>query len=120
MSIGRKIVIVIRGLIVSYAVTGALLALLAFFVFRFQLGENITNMAIVSIYVIVTFLGGFVTGKKVREQKFIWGFILGFSYILIISIIAILLGQAFHVTSTANLTTVALCVGGGLLGGMLS
>ena len=40
--------------------------------------------------------------------------------IVIISVIAIILGQVFHVTSTASLTTIALCVGGGLLGGMLS
>ena len=120
MSIGRKFALVIQGLIISYAVTGALLVLLAFFVFKFQLGESITDIAIVAIYVIVTFFGGFITGKKVREQKFLWGFLLGVLYILIISLVAIIIGQTFHVASTANLTTAALCIGGGLLGGMLS
>lgn len=120
MSIGRKFATVIKGLIFSYAVTGVLLAVLAFLVFKFQLGESITDIAIVAIYVIVTFIGAFITGKKVREQKFLWGFLLGLLYILIISIVAIIVGQTFHVASTANLTTAALCIGGGLLGGMLS
>lgn len=120
MSAGRKFAVVVRGLMISYAVTGALLLLLAFLVFKFQLGESATDIAIVAIYVIVTFVGGFVTGKKVKEQKFLWGLLLGLLYILIISAIAILLGQAFHVTNTANLSTAALCIGGGLLGGMLS
>lgn len=120
MSVGRKFAVVIKGLIFSYALTGALLAVLAFLVFKFQLGESVANVAIVAIYVVVTFLGAFITGKTVKEQKFLWGFLLGFLYILIISILAIAIGEAFQVTSTANLTTAALCVGGGLLGGMLS
>lgn len=120
MSIGRKMGIVMRGLIVSYAVTGVLLALLAFLVFKFHLTESVTDLTIVGIYVVVTFLGAFVIGKKVKEQKFIWGFLLGLLYILIISVVAMALGQVFEVASTANLTTAALCIGGGLLGGMLS
>ncbi len=120
MSIGSKIGIVIKGLIFSYAITGVLLAVLAFLVFRFGLSESITDVTITAIYVVVTFLGAFIVGKRVKERKFLWGFLLGFFYIVIISAVAIALGQVFDVTSTANLSTVALCVGGGLLGGMLS
>jgi putative membrane protein (TIGR04086 family) len=120
MSVGRKIGIVVRGLIFSYVVTGVLLGILAFLVFRFQLAESVTDLAIVAIYVIVTFSGAFLIGKRVQQKKFLWGLLLGLLYILIISVVAILLGQMFQVTDTANLTTVALCVGGGVLGGMLS
>ena len=120
MSIGMKMSVVIKGLILSYAMTGVLLAILAFMVFQFDLAESVTDVSIIAIYVLVTFLGAFVVGKKVKEQKFLWGFLLGFLYIVIISIVAIALGQVFQVNSTANLTTAALCIGGGLLGGMLS
>ena len=120
MSIGRKFTIVVKGLIVAYAVTGVLLALLAFLVFRFGLSESVTDIAIVAIYVLVTFIGAFITGKAVKERKFVWGWLPGILYILIISIVAIAVGQVFQVASTANMTTAALCVGGGLLGGMLS
>ncbi len=120
MSVGAKLGVVVKGLIFSYVVTGLLLLGLAFCVFQFGLAENITDVCITAIYVIVTFLGAFIVGKRVKEQKFLWGFLLGFLYIVIISIVAIALGQVFEVTSTANLTTMALCIGGGLLGGMLS
>lgn len=120
MSIGAKFGVVIKGLILAYAVTGVLLALLAYLVFQFDLTEKITDLSIVAIYVVVTFLGAFIVGKRVKEQKFFWGFLLGFLYIMIISIVAIVLGEVFQVTSTANITTAALCIGGGLLGGMLS
>lgn len=120
MSVGKKFATVIKSLIISYAVTGILLVLLAFLVFKFQLGDSVVNISIVGIYVVVTFLGAFITGKKVKEQKFLWGFLLGLLYIMIISVVAILLGQVFRVDNTANLSAVALCIGGGLLGGMLS
>ena len=120
MSIGKKFTMVIQGLIFSYALTGLLLVLLAFLVFKFQLGEQAADISIIAIYVAVTFFGALITGKKVKEQKFFWGFLLGAMYILIISVIAIIIGYTFDVVSTANFTTVALCIGGGLLGGMLS
>lgn len=120
MSLGRKFGAVVKGLIFSYAVTGLLLVLLAFLVYNFGLSEKIADLSIVGIYVVVTFIGAFITGKKVKEHKFLWGFLLGFLYIFIISAVAILLGQTFHVNSTANITTAVLCIAGGLLGGMLS
>lgn len=120
MSIGRKLSVVIKGLILSYAVTGLLLVLLAFAVYRFGLGESVADMAIIVIYVATTFIGAFAVGKKVKEQKFLWGLLLGILYISIISAVAIIISHAFNVTDTANLTTAALCVGGGMLGGMLS
>lgn len=120
MSVGKKFWIVLKGLIFSYVATGLLLMILAFCVFRFHLGEKMVDLAIILIYVLVTFLGAFIIGKKVKKQKFLWGFLLGFLYILIISVIAIGIGVVFDVTSTANFTTAALCIGGGILGGMLS
>ena len=120
MSVSRKFGTVVKGLMVSYAITGLLLAVLAFLVYKFKLTENVTDVAIIAIYVLVTFLGAFIVGKRVKEQKFLWGFLLGFLYILIITIVAFALGQIFAVTSTASITTIALCIGGGLLGGMLS
>lgn len=120
MSIGRKLGVVVRGLIISYAVTGVLLALLAFIVYKFKLTESVTDLAIIAIYVVVTFLGAFATGKRVKEQKFLWGLILGTLYIAIIMAAAIIISRTFHVADTTNITTALLCIGGGLLGGMLS
>ncbi len=120
MSVGRKMSVIVKGLIVSYAVTGLLLAVLAFAVYKFGLTESVTDMAIVAIYVIVTFLGAFIVGKRIKEQKFLWGLILGTLYIAIITAAALAISHTFHVADTANITSAILCVGGGLLGGMLS
>ena len=120
MSIGKKVSVVIRGLILSYAITGVLLALLAFAVYKLKLTESVADMVIIAIYVVVTFIGAFVVGKRIKEQKFLWGLLLGCLYILIISLAAVAVSHAFHVPDTSSLTTAMLCIGGGLLGGMLS
>ncbi len=120
MSIGRKIGTVVKGLMVSYAITGILLVLLAFLVYKFKLAESVTDIAIIVIYVVVTFFGAFVVGKKVKNRKFLWGFLLGFLYIAIITLVAWILSRFFPVSGAVNWSAVALCIGGGLLGGMLS
>jgi putative membrane protein (TIGR04086 family) len=120
MSIGKKIGVVIRGLIISYAVTGLLLAALALAVYKLKVPESVTDLAIIAIYVAVTFLGAFVVGKRVKEQKFLLGLLLGILYIGIITLATVLISHTFSVPNTANITTAFLCVGGGLLGGMLS
>lgn len=119
-SMGRKVTYVLRGLIAAYVITGAVLAGLAFLVYRFELSEQITDLAIVAVYVIVTVIGGFITGKKMKTHRFMWGFILGIMYIGILYGIAILLSQTLHVCNTTNITTIILCIGGGTVGGMLS
>ena len=120
MSVGKKFSVMIRGLIISYAVTGVLLATLAFVVYKLKLTESVTDLAIIAIYVMVTFLGAFIVGKRVREHKFVWGLLLGVLYIAIITLAGVLISHTFHVPDTANITTAVLCIGGGLLGGMLS
>ena len=120
MSIGKKMGILVKGLIISYAVTGLLLAILAFAVFKLHLTESMADLAIIAIYVIVTFLGAFVVGKRVKERKYLWGLILGVVYIAIITAAAFAISHAFHVPNTADITTALLCVGGGLVGGMIS
>ena len=97
-----------------------LLALLALAVYKLGISESMADILIIAIYVIVTFVGAFIVGKRVKEQKFLWGLILGVLYIAIISLAAIMISHTFHVADTSNVTTALLCVGGGLLGGMLS
>lgn len=120
MSISKKIGTVFKGLILSYAATGMLLVLLAFFVYKYKLTEVVADLSIIIIYVLVTFLGAFFVGKKIQYKKYFWGFLLGALYITIISVVGMLLGNILSVESTVSISTVALCVGGGILGGMVS
>ena len=52
----------LRGLLLAYGLTGIMLLLLAFLLFRFDLKENMVSMGIVLVYILSCFLGGILAG----------------------------------------------------------
>lgn len=115
-----KVLILLGLLVFAYVLTGILLLGLAFLLYKFRLDEKIVNIAIIVIYVAVTFLTGFLAGKKLKVRKFLWGFFLGAGYFAILAAVSLIAGQQETVFGSHLLTTFLLCAGGGMLGGMLS
>ncbi len=110
----------VKTLLFSYILTGILLALLAFLLYRLRLGEKAVSAAIIVIYVAATFFGGFVAGKKLESRRFLWGLVMGAAYFLVLALISLAAGQGGIQLGNSFLTTFVLCAGGGMLGGMLS
>lgn len=119
-SVNGRVLILIGLLVFAYVITGGLLLGLAFLLYKFRLDEKVINMAVIVIYVLVTFLTGFLAGKKLKVRKFLWGFLLGAGYFLILAVVSLVVGQQETVMGKHLLTTFLLCAGGGMLGGMLS
>ncbi len=117
---GGKCLYYLIFMVLAYIVTAALLLGLAFLLYKFHLNEKVINISVIVIYVLVTFLDGFVAGKKMKVRKFLWGFLLGSGYFLILAVISHFAGTAKTVVGPNLFTTFALCAGGGMLGGMLS
>lgn len=109
---------VIKALIGSYMVTGAFLLALAFLIFRFELKENVVSIFIIIIYVIATFVGGFIIGKSMKNKKYFWGFVVGFLYVVLLVLITLGIYRTFN--NNDIITTLILCVCSGTIGGMLS
>ena len=120
MSKSLKVLEVIRSLVAAYIFTGVALAALAFVIYKWELNETIVNIVIMAVYVIASFIGGFITGKRVKERKFFWGLIMGGLYILIIYGVSMIMSASLDMISTANVAACLLCLGGGMLGGMVS
>ena len=118
--IGKKVMWVLKSLLASYIVTGILLLVLTFLVYKFELNEEIVVGAIVAIYVLSTFMGGFIIGKLTEVRKFVWGMAIGSIYVLLLFLISYGVYREFNTNGLNVITTVALCVGGGTLGGMIS
>lgn len=118
--VGKKVMWVLKSLLASYIVTGILLLILTFLVYKFELNEQIVVGAIVAIYVISTFLGGFIIGKLTEVKKFIWGMAVGAIYVLLLFLISYGVYREFNTNGLNVVTTIVLCVGGGTLGGMLA
>ena len=65
---GLPIFYLLRVLLFSYLITGFLLLLLAFLLYRVGLSEKVVTISIIGIYVIATFLAGFLAGKKMEKH----------------------------------------------------
>ena len=115
-----KIVEMGKALLISYLVTGVILAILSYFVFQYEIKERIVNIMIVATYVIANFMGGFICGKRMKERKFLWGLGLGVMYAAILLVVSYALGNGGALMDKSNLTMLMLCTGGGMLGGMLA
>ena len=75
-----KVIWWIKSLLASYIVTGILLLVLTFFMYKFELNEKIVSAAIVGIYVVSTLIGGMIIGKLTKSKRYLWGMVLGIVY----------------------------------------
>lgn len=116
----QKIMWMLKAMLASYIVTGLLLLLLTFLLYQFKLDEQTVVAGIIVIYVVSTFIGGLILGKLTKKRKFFWGSILGGLYFLLLFAISYGIYREFNTNGLNAITTALLCVGGGMLGGMVS
>ena len=107
-------------LLLSYLITIGGLLLLALLLYKIPLSESAVNIGIILIYILSTFLTSFICGKKMKKRKFLWGFILGTSYFLVLLVISLITNQSNVILGTNVLTSFMICAGAGTLGGMLA
>lgn len=117
---GTPVISLLKCLLFSYILTGGLLLLLALLLYRFSLSEKIVSISIIVIYVAATFFAGFAAGKKMQNRKFIWGLLEGSAYFLVLVMVSLIVNHTISDIANGFFTTLFLCAGGGMLGGMLS
>lgn len=115
-----KVRAILRSLLFSYAVTGIFLLLLAFLLFQFDLGEKPVSAGIVAVYILSCLLGGFMAGKIIRKDKYLWGILVGVFYYLLLITVSFAVKGKWDMSLMHAVTTFFMCLGGGALGGMLS
>ncbi len=115
-----KVVFVLKCMLASYLLTAGLLLFLALMLYRFGLSEKVVSVCIIVIYIAVTFLAGFIAGKRAGEKKFLWGLAMGCIYFLILTAVSVLVNRSMEDQVSNMITVFLLCGGSGMLGGMLS
>lgn len=110
----------LKCLLFSYILTAGLLLLLALLLYKLELSEQVVSISIIVIYVIACFFAGFVTGKQVGQQKFLWGFAMGVAYFFVLVIVSLIANHTLKDVAGNFFTVLALCSAGGMLGGMIS
>ena len=103
-----------------YGITAVLLFLLAFLVQQFDFKSGAISVGICIVYVISTFMGGFLAGKVQRTKKFIWGILMGLMYVIILLVITMITKHGFTAAMSDFVVNLLLCVGSGMIGGMIS
>ena len=114
------IVFYLKCLLLSYVLTIGLLLLLAFLLYRFGLSEGIVSAAIVLIYVFATLFAGYISGKKMKNRKFVWGLLAGILYFCVLLLVSFFLDHGTSGISGNPVTVFVICACSGMLGGMLS
>lgn len=115
-----KAIWILKALLCAYVLTGILLLLLTLLFYKMKLDEGKVTAGIIGIYVISTFVGGFVAGKLAKVRKFAWGLMIGILYFVLLLLISFGVYRSLQGGAANALTTFFLCAGGGMLGGMIS
>lgn len=115
-----KMLTLLKGLLFSYIITAFVLLLISFFMLKMDLSGAVISAAIILSYIISTFIGGFFAGKKIEQKKFVWGFLLGLFYFIILLIISLMMNRVSPLPLGNLFTVFVICGLGGMIGGMLS
>lgn len=117
---GNPIKAVFASVFVMFLISGLLLLLLALLLYKMELSESGVKIGIVVIYVASGLIGGFLVGKIMREQKFLWGLAVGAVYFVILLLASAILKGGFDMDMAKVATTLILCAASGMAGGMVS
>lgn len=116
----QKITALLTGLVAAYAITGGSLLLLALLLFKLDLTEGKITAGIIIIYILSCFLGGLLAGKRAGSRKFLWGLLLGLIYVLLLMAVSAFTGPGISAGAPSVITSFIMCVGAGMMGGMLA
>ena len=108
----------LKALVASYIVTGLLLLLTAGLLYRFELSEGKVRIMIIVTYILSCFAGGFLSGKMMKNKKFLWGILVGLLYFGIMLLVSLAVNRQLDQTAANFVTIMVLCLLGGMLGGM--
>lgn len=111
---------VFASVFVMFMISAILLLLLALILYKAEPGESVIKIGIVVIYVVAGFLGGFLMGRIMQEQKFLWGLAAGAIYFAVLFVASAVVGGGFDMELTKVVTTFILCAASGMAGGMVS
>lgn len=111
---------ILQCLLFGYLITGILLLLLAAMLYRMHLSEQIVSIGIIVIYVVSSLISGYIAGKKAGSKKYLWGLMQGGLYFAVLLLMTLLVNRSLTDFGSNLVTTLLLCTGSGMLGGMLA
>ncbi|MBQ2258601.1 MAG: TIGR04086 family membrane protein [Lachnospiraceae bacterium] len=118
LSIDRMVAL-LKCLMASYLITGVLLLTVAGLLYKFSLGETVIDICIIVVYCISSLLAGMLFSKGASKRRFLWGMSAGAAYFVIICVVSAIAEPDFNPISNSCITTLLICLGSGMMGGMI-
>lgn len=107
-----------KALLVAYVMTGLFLLITAGLMYRFELSEGKVKIAVIGIYVLSCFTGGFLAGRMMKNRKFLCGSLLGFLYFAVMLTVSVAVGRELKEAVMGISTTFFICIISGMIGGI--
>lgn len=117
---GHKSIVVMKAMAAAYAVTIALLFLVAFILYKTHLPEKNAMMMLLAVYVIANFVGAMICAKVMNQKRLLWGMITAALYFALLYVISMIVGgdQAKEMVDIVKMAVC--CMLGGIVGSILS
>lgn len=115
----KNVFVIMKVILLEFVVSILLLLGMAFFMYKVDVATQMAKVFVLAIYVIATFIGGFVIGRVSGNKKFLWGMMAGAIYFLILFIVS-LIAKTDNAVSNGILFPLLCCLAGGCMGGMTS
>lgn len=109
---------ILAGWLVSAVMTVVLIFLAALLIYLTDMGSGGIKISVFIIYILSALSGGWLAGHRIKYRKFLWGLAVGILYYLTVCMVSALSGGMSD-GLTVRIPAVLICLGSGMLGGML-
>lgn len=115
-----KVIVILKDILISYIVTGIMLLLLSFLSLKLDVSNAVLSGGIILTYILSTFIGGFLLGKRAEQRRFLWGLGFGAIYFVVLVLISVLFNSVMGMETSRLVSVMIICLFSGMLGGMVS
>ena len=111
---------ILASLVVMYVVSAILLFVLSFLLGKIEMSDQIVRISIIFVYIISCFVGGWLIGKKMKRQQYLWGLGVGVLYFLVLLVGNLAVNRGFSGMEFSLAATAVICIASATAGGMVS
>lgn len=111
-----KILNVLKTMVIAYAVTGVILVILSFILYKTGLTEWQVSAGIIVTYAVSSFIGGYIIARKEKTRRLMWGTGFGVMYFLILLVVSLLISDGIQPDTTSVIRGAVICICAGAIG----
>ena len=119
MDTKKMVTVIVKSFLLSIIFTIIFVAVLALLAWILHWNNKILSIGVVIIDVLACLFGGLLAGKGMGEKKYLWGLLIGGLYFIVMMLVAVFMDGQGNGNATSIITSALLCLGSGMLGGMI-